>query len=210
MSKTFFLACALLVCAGRAWALEACGSLDNHFGPFDYINPAHRSADNGFKLHIVEKHHFTQQVESLTKGETTYVGGDIGYTLRVWPNHHRALLATVRLALKLKTERPKGMSLSVDCWFVRAKRMNPQDAMVYAIFSTYLAKRGRKAEALENATEAFALKPDDKNVNYNIAVAYLEVKEYAKALEHAKRAQELGHPMPGVKNRLVALGVWKE
>lgn len=195
---------------GWTQTFEPCGALDNHFGPWDYINPEHRAALRGHNLEIVEKHHFTHQVETLRAAETSSVAGDIGYTLRVWPNHHRALLAMTRLALKLNSERPQGSSMSIDCWFVRAKRMSPNDGMVYAIFSTYLAKRNRKAEAMENAEQAAALGPDSKNVNYNVAVAYMEMKEYKKAAEHAKRAEELGHPLPGVKNRLKQLGAWKE
>ncbi len=200
-----------LAAARIARCQEPCGSLQNHFGPYDYINPEHRSDKNGFNLRIVEQYHFTPQVESLKRGESTYlVGGDIGYTLRVWPNHHRALIAAVKFALKKKSERPEGMSLSIDCWFVRAKRMNPNDAMVHAIFSTYLAKRNRKEEALENAREAARLAPEDKNVQYNIAMAYTDAKVYDKAIEHAKRAQALGNPLPGVRNRLKSIGVWKE
>lgn len=215
MTQTLKIACALILLSHACLALaqqrsvEACGSLENHYGPFDYINPEHRTAEKGHRLRIVEQHHFTHQVESLQRGESTvYVGGDISYTLRVWPNHHRALLAATRLALKHKSERPDHMSLSIDCWFDRAKRMSPEDGMVPAIFATYLAKRNRKQEAMENAADAFALSPDNKNVNYNIAVAYLELKEYAKAKEHAVRAEELGHPLSGVKKRLMALGKW--
>lgn len=161
-------------------------------------------------MEIVEKHHFTHEVETLRAGITSSVAGDIGYTLRVRPNHHRALLAITRLALKTNSERPQGSSMSIDCWFVRAKRMSPNDGMVYAIFSTYLARRNRKAEAMENAEQAAAIAPESKNVQYNVAAAYLTVKEYAKAVEHAKRAEELGHPMPSVKNKLKQLGAWKE
>lgn len=215
MTKTFKITCALIFLSRISFTfaqdgtVEACGPLQNHYGPFDYINPEHRTAENGHRLRIVEQHHFTHEVESLQRGlTTTRVGGDIGYTLRVWPNHHRALLAMTRLALKLKSERPQGISYSVDCWFDRAKRMSPQDGMVPAIFATYLAKRNRKQEAMNNAADAFALAPDNKNVNYNIAVAYLELKEYAKAKEHAVKAEELGHPLSGIKKRLIALGKW--
>lgn len=210
MSRLIALTLAGLMSSTNAWSIDACGDLANHFGPFDYINPEHRAEKQGFNLEIVEKHHFSHKVESLQGGQTSTAGGDMGYTLRVWPNHHRALLALSKLALKQKTERPDGSSLPMDCWFDRAKRMSPSDGMVYAIYATYLAKRNRRQEAIENAEEAFNLQPDSKNVNYNIAVAYMDVKEYDKAMKHAKKAEELGHPLKGVKNRLRELKVWKD
>src|SRR4051812_2402613 len=60
----------------------------NHFGPFDY-----RTASVADKT-IVERTHFTSETEQLKAGSGTGVPAqDIGYTLRVFPNHPRALLA---------------------------------------------------------------------------------------------------------------------
>lgn len=199
----------LTVSYARAQLVEACGPMSNNFGPFDYTNMEHRTVNKGYNLSIVESAHFTTEIEAGIRGRTTYIAAtDISYTLRAWPNHHRALLSISRLALRDKTERPKGSQYTIDCWFDRARRNAPHDGMVPAIFSTYLAKRGRKAEAMEQAALAYELTPDSKNVNYNVAVAYLELKEYSKAKEHAIRAEELGHPSKAVQKQLQKLGKW--
>lgn len=210
--KTIWMTLALTVlsspCA-HAQMVEACGSLKNNYGPFDYTNVEHLTYNRGYQLYIVERAHFNSDVEAGIRGQSTYLpAGDISYTLRAWPNHHRALLAMARLALRDKTERPKGSAHTMDCWFERAHRNAPHDGMVPAIYATYLAKRGRKQEVMEQGQLAYELTPDSKNVNYNLAVAYFEIKEYELAKKHAMRAEELGHPFSGVKNQLQKLGKW--
>ncbi len=67
---------------GLSYAQDAtqCGSLGNHYGPFDY-----RNASPG-RLSIVENRHFTPEIETLTKRTNPeYQAEDISYTLRVFP-----------------------------------------------------------------------------------------------------------------------------
>ena len=64
-----------------------CGSLNNAYGPFDY-----RTATEE-QHRMVEGAHFLGYIESLKRGKNAVTPGpDIDYTLRVFPNHHRALL----------------------------------------------------------------------------------------------------------------------
>ncbi|MEL7448527.1 MAG: hypothetical protein AAFN78_04915, partial [Pseudomonadota bacterium] len=89
--------------AGAARPKEDCGPLQNAYGPFDYTNPDHVAK----KLDRVERAHFDKGVENL-KGHLTNAGGkaqlkgDIAYTLRAFPNHHRALYAMIRLHIQNK------------------------------------------------------------------------------------------------------------
>ena len=41
-----------------------------------------------------------------------------------------------------------------------------------------------------------------------VAFAYADMKEYDKAIEHAKAAYALGHPLPGLRDRLKRAGKW--
>lgn len=43
-------------------------------------------------------------------------------------------------------------------------------------------------------------------IQYFLGMAYLKRKEFGKASEHAKRAYELGYPLPGLRNKLAAAG----
>jgi tetratricopeptide (TPR) repeat protein len=57
--------------------------------------------------------------------------------------------------------------------------------------------------------EANGLLGDDLNVHYNLGLAYFELKDYDQALEHAKRAYALGHPLPGLRDKLKRAGKWE-
>ena len=83
----------------------ACGTLENHYGPFDYRTQRD-------KLQIVEKYHFTPSVEALTRGaSTTKLAGDISYLMNTSPNHHRGLWAIMRLVGKGKVPTPAESAL---------------------------------------------------------------------------------------------------
>lgn len=182
-----------------------CGSLQNAYGPFDYTNPTH-FANN---LSVVEGHHFTPEVEALVAGKTTAIGGDIDYTLRAFPNHHRALKAMTLLGLKEKTDKPKGAHHSVECYFDRALRFKPNDPMVHLTYSYYFYKHGKLDKAIEQAKAAEQISPDNANVNYNLGLLYAEKKNYAEARAHARKAYERGFPLPGLKNKLIKAGQWE-
>ena len=196
----------LLSTRGQAWAEVsdfACGSLQNAYGPFDY------RSDKAM-LPIVEGAHLTPEVVNLVKGKSGYLGGDIDYTLRAFPNHPTALMAMVRLAAKEKKPKPQGAHYSVECYLYRANRFRSNDAMVKMIYATYLSKNGRSSEALKYLDEAAALKEDNANLNYNIGLVYLDLKQYDKALSYAHRAYDSGFPLPGLRDRLKKIGKWSE
>ena len=85
-----------LTAIAQAQVLEECGVLENAYGPFDY-----RTAEREAKV-LVEERHFPAVVETLTAGSTGSLAADIDYTLRVFPNHPRALMAMTRLAEREK------------------------------------------------------------------------------------------------------------
>ncbi len=183
-----------------------CGDLRNgQVGPWDYRTSTAESRK------IVEDYHFTPQVEGLAGGESTaFVGGDIDYLLRAYPNHARGLLALTRLAAK-EGDRPKGSRYTVECWFDRATRFAPNDGAVHMLYGLYLLKKGRKEDAVKSLELAREFgSADDPNLNYNLGLAYLEVGEYEKSLAHAHKAYALGFPLPGLKNRLQRANKWRE
>lgn len=180
-----------------------CGPLTNGYGPFDY-----RSSKA--QLKIVEDFHFTPDVESLKKGNTGAVGGDLDYTLRASPNHHRALVSMVNLALKSKSQKVVGAHYTVDCYFDRAFRFAKDDGAVRIIYGVYLYRLGNKADARKVLEDARKLEDDNPNLHYNLAFVYLDLGDKAKALESAQRAYALGAQLPGLRNKLKSLGIWKD
>jgi tetratricopeptide (TPR) repeat protein len=181
----------------------SCGSLANGYGPFDY-----RSDKD--KLGIVEGAHFTSEVENLITGKGGYLGGDLDYTLRAFPNHHRALMAVMRYGERSKSERPPHVRYSIGCYFNRALRFRSDDDMVRIIYATYLSKKGQNIAALEQLNRIKDSDGQSANLDYNIGLVFLDLKEFDKALAHAHKAYQAGFPLPGLRNRLVRLGKWKD
>lgn len=179
-----------------------CGPLENAFGPFDY-----RTVEISNR-HVVEIAHFTPQVETLRAGNRGTLGADIDYTLRAMPNHPRALMAMVRLSERIKSSRPPGAQYPAECYFDRAVRFTPDDAMVRVLYGNYLAQRDRATEARQHLAAAEANAGDDAQVIYNLGLAYFELKDYEKAAGFAKKAQEMGIQFTGLKQRLQRVGKW--
>ncbi len=208
------LLCMLLLAAG-AWAqqvdsLGECGTLENPYGPFDYTNPVHRAE----KLPRVEKAHFDVGVRNL-QGHRAKVftwnslAGDIGYTLRAFPNHHGALYVMAQYYI-LGYDKFYPMQYTPECWFKRARKFKPSDGNIWLIEGIYEARRGRVEEAEKSYKAAIRLMPDAPEPHYNLGLLYIETKNYSLARKHAKRAYELGYPLPGLKNKLEKLGEWQE
>ena len=188
---------------------EDCGTLarEGGYGPWDYTNPDFRQPA---EVKIVESYHFTPKVESLTGGESALLGGDIGYTLNVWPNHHRALMSMANLAIREKTSKPAGARYTIECYFERAKRMNPNDGMVDLVHAIYESRLDRWQDALKDAKKAEEQLPESRDVHYNLGLIYFNLKDYPNAREHAKKAYALGHQLPGLRQKLQSAKQWDE
>jgi tetratricopeptide (TPR) repeat protein len=186
-----------------------CGSLQNAYGPYDYSN----ASDRANKLPVVEQFHFDAGIEQL-KGHLTkaggvpMLGGDIDYTLRAFPNHHRALWAMVRYNLEKTPLTRTPMRYTPDCYFDRAMRWRPQDPVVRMIYGMYLHKVHRNDEALTRYQEALELDPNSAETHYNLGLLLVDLERWDEAVEHAKRAYELGHGLPGLRMKLERAGHW--
>lgn len=197
--------CALLLAGAAAAAHATCEDYVRHSPGGDYMNAEDRQG-----LKIVEQFHFSKDVENLVRGQTATLGGDIGYTLDHFPNHHRALAAMARLGLRDKTAKPAGAHYSVDCYFQRAIRFKPDDATARSVYASYLLAGGKTDAALEQLAEAARLSPEQATIHYNLGLMYVKKKDYTKARAHAKTAYEQGFPLQGLKNKLVAAGQWRD
>jgi tetratricopeptide (TPR) repeat protein len=183
----------------------ACGSLKiTGGGPFDYRNERE-------ELSKVEGAHFTDVVEALVRGTTNKTpGGDIGFTLAVFPNNHRALIAMMKLGEREKTLTPGGSRYSIECWFDRAIRFRPDDSVVRMIYSSYLDSKGRQSEAVSQLSTAATYAQDSALTHYNIGLHFFKLKNYDKALVQAHKAMSLGWPQNNLQAQLLKVGKWAE
>jgi tetratricopeptide (TPR) repeat protein len=185
--------------AAQAQEVPGCGSLENAYGPFDYRDPASRHT----KLPIVEAHHFTQEVETLRAGKSSYLIGDLDYTLRAFPNHPRALLAVSRFELQGGVFRPEYQP-SADCYFQRALAFTEDDATVHLLYGNYLFKRKKLAEAKTHYEEALRLSPNSPEITYNAGLFFVDTGDLARAKELAKIAYDANYPLPGLQKKIAS------
>jgi len=204
MTLVFFLVPSIVIAAQKK---SYCGDLkkDASHGPFDYMNRLNHSGDLG----VVETFHFNSNVENLISGQSSFLGGDLDYTLRAWPNHHRALVTLVKYSIREKSTHLPSMKFPVECYFDRAIRMNAKDARVRSIYSAFLSHRGRNKEALEQLEVAVNLEPDNATFLYNLGLMYFKQKNYDKASHYAGQAYAQGYPLPGLRNKLIQAGKWR-
>ncbi len=175
-------------------------------GPFDYRDPAAKKNWLG----NVEGNHFNKDVEQLIGGIASTTGpfNDLAYTLRVFPNHPRALNSMARYlrqgsnAVIYKT--------TADLYFEKAIEFVGNDATVFHLYAIHLQKMGKLNESLKNYKLALKFMPADPETIYNMGLLYVKLGQYDKALDNAKQVYQPGFLLPGLKNKLIRLGVWKD
>lgn len=191
----------LVLCNGPVYAVNAlCTDTKNGYGPYDYSS----RDDRDTKLAIVEQYHFDSNVENLVRGISSSVNGDLNYTLRAFPNHHRALMAMVNY--KLLHPAPPESTDAAECYLTRAITFKPKDPVVRLIYGVYYQRSGKLDKALEQMNEAYALDPDSANISYNLGLLYFEKKDLDKAEQYAKQAYDMGFPLKGLRQKLVKAG----
>lgn len=201
------IAIALMILLTAAWpqaTLAFCGPpLNmNHWGrPADHRNPEETE-----RLNLVERYHFTPEIEALKDGKNGPLPGDIHYTLIQFVNHYRALqaMATWQLTNPCRQDQE---CFPADCYFERALAFTPDDPTIYLIWGNYAYRKNEHDRALEIYRRAEALAPENAEVLYNLGLLQVERKDYSSARDYAVKAYGRGHPLPGLRNRLKRAGV---
>ncbi|MBK8750850.1 MAG: tetratricopeptide repeat protein [Candidatus Competibacteraceae bacterium] len=187
------------------------------YGPFDYNEPEAR----GQPLHLVESAHFTPEVETLIRGNTSGTPlGDLDYTLRAFPNHHRALYSLTKYELREKKKSQQAgipytppqskakFPATAECYFDRAIRWRPDDPTVRLLYGLYLQLTGKLDQALAQYKLSEKIQPKSADLNYNMGLLYFDLKQYSLAKQYAQKAYQLGYPLPGLRKKLAGVGQW--
>lgn len=183
---------------------KPCSGNTGAYGPFDYRQRSILKKE----LKIVEDYHFTREVESLIRGSTnTLPYSDLAYTLRAWPNHHRALHAIGRYNLRVKRHK-KRIPIAAECWFQRAIGFSPKDPTTYMLFAMYLHNSKKYKESEMNYEIALKMKPGDIQTHYNLGLLLVDMEQFDRAKNHAQIVYDQNFPLPGLKNKLAAAGYW--
>ena len=179
------------------------------YGPFDYSK---RHTIRPYDLSIVEGAHFDSKVQNLTGGTkvAAQLVSDLTYTIRAWPNHHKALLSIIRLQIGIdKKLRKEKLSPRAECFLQRATHFSPKDPVPYSLYAYYLTKKGDLKKAKELYKKSLEIAPGNPKIEYNFSLLLIKLKQYDEALEYAKLAYLHGNPPKELKNKLRELNVWK-
>lgn len=171
-------------------------------GPFDYRK-------GGGTLRMVESNHFAPQIENLVRGRTGTLAQELSFVLHGYPNHHRALVSISRYALRERNPAPGNLDYTVDCYYARAMRFQPDDHIVKMLYADYLTKTKRSKEALQYL-DAVAASPAGESLvtAYNLGLQYLDLGQTDQALAQAHKAMALGNARTGLADALRAKGKW--
>lgn len=185
---------------------SVCGPLkpQGQYGPFDF------RTDKSM-LPVVVDNHFPLYVEKLIRGKTSVaIGGDIAFTLRAIPNHPNALIAMMLLGEKEKTDQPAGSTYTVECWFERALRFRPDDHIARMIYTSYLIKKTRTAEARTQLAIIAKTTSDNALTLNNVGLLYFDLGDYPQALLYSHKAMSLGFGLRELHDKLKSVGKWED
>ena len=199
------LAMAMSMTGGQVLAQvsrQICGPLKP--SPWDY-----RKVKQFYAL--VENAHFTPQVEGLIRGQSgSLPGPDIEYTLSVYPNHPRAILAATRLSERDQTQNRNRLPRPVECYYEMALRFAPDDAVIRMLYARFLAARQRKSEAISEVQAALQLSDGNPLTQRNAGLVYIEMKEFQRARELAYVLQRSYPNEDVLRKALVGANEWRE
>jgi tetratricopeptide (TPR) repeat protein len=173
------------------------------YGPYDYLSRS-RYRKN---LQLVEGAHFNAKVEQLISGAkpNREMEWDLDYTLRAWPNHHRALYTVVRYRGIHGAYKHPNLS-PAECYLQRAINFSPKDGTTFMIYGILLQKSGFKSKALDAYRKAQTLSPNDMQVKYNLGLLLFDMGEYDESKELAIKVYRVNFPLKGLKKKLIGAG----
>lgn len=176
------------------------GGVDS-LGPWDYTNP-----DTHVNLPRVEGSYFPPHVENLSTNPTQDAIS-AAKTLRIYPNHHRALYTVMRYYREYPNLDSSNKLYTMECLFKRANFFAPKDPMVYMLNGMYYHWNSDFAGSKTKYLQAYELDPENPQVNYNLGLMYYDQGDYESSAKHAEIAYDGGYPLQGLRKKLNKLAM---
>lgn len=163
--------------------------------PHDYYDPG-----NSLLLSHVDGHHLEQGISKMKAGHYAPAKHDFEFMLRSFPNHPHALMQMGELALA------QDNPALAEPYFTRAIELYPETASTYLVHGIFQHKQNKYSQAVRLYEKALSLDPNMAEAHYNMGLALIKMKQYARARDHAEKAYAAGYPLPGLRNQLENLG----
>ena len=148
-------------------------------GPWDYNQRA-----THVHLERVEGSYFPPHVENL-EGDPKAGAMGSAKTLRIYPNHHRALYTLMRYYRDYPEDVDNSELYTMECMFNRAKFFTPNDPMVYMLNGMHYHWKSDFAGSKIQYMQAYELDPENPQINYNLGLMYYDQGDYETAAKHA-------------------------
>jgi tetratricopeptide (TPR) repeat protein len=154
-----------------------------------------------------ERFHLSKAQRNIAEGNHQYVMPDLHFVLRRVPNHERALKLLIDFGRSGKRD---GRYKPLECYFYWAQSFVPEDPVVWNSGGYFFFMQKNVPMARAWWQRALEVAPDDAEVHYNLGLVYFSEKDFVKAREHAWSAYSAGFALPGLRNKLVKAGQWRE
>jgi tetratricopeptide (TPR) repeat protein len=173
-------------------------------GGYDYYAPRTDNADIT-RLTNVEGYHVAPGQAQAARGNYYYAQQEFEFILNYYPNHPKALGLLSDLCAKYTDPR---CSTAAEARFQAAISRNPEIGQTYLLYGIHLHRKRQLEQAVKAYRRAIELAPSSVSAHYNLGLAYVDLKQYDLANQHAQRSYQLGAYTPGLRNRLEKVGKW--
>jgi tetratricopeptide (TPR) repeat protein len=154
------------------------------------------------QLQTVEQYHLGKAIANIEGEKWALAIGECDFILRYFPDHPQALDLMGRAAESMGTPE------TAEAYFERAMSLFPSSATTYAAHGTFKYRLGELEDAVAAYKKSIELVPGYAEAHYNLGLAYVELRELAKANAHAQAAYRLGYPLAGLRQILERSGAW--
>ena len=155
------------------------------------------------QLKVVELYHLGPCEQRLRARDYQRTYNECDFILKIFPNHPQALV----LALEA-CERWNSPLCNADDLLDRAVSVNPAAPLTFVIEGMHQHRIHQYGRAIQSYQHALELDPSLMNAHYNLALTYVETRQFDLANEHAQQAYALGATLPGLRHMLQEAGHW--
>ena len=155
------------------------------------------------RLKGVEQVHLGPCQQRLRERDYPRSVGECNFILKIFPNHPQALVLTLDACSHWQSPLCR-----LDDLFQNAVSINPRAPETFVIQGIYQHRMHQYGKAIQSYGYALQLDPNMMNAHYNLALTYLETKQFDLANEHAQRAYALGATLPGLRKMLESSRHW--
>lgn len=132
---------------------------------------------------------------------------EVNFTLQRIPETSPIYSSVLAVTARIQQEQKKFDSAKQ--YLERAISIAPDDPSAYILLSLLYREQGDLQLAMQTLEQGNTVTNGvSADIQYNLGLIALETGKLDSATKHAKAAYDLGYPLPGLKNKLIAKNAW--